>query len=440
MNPTRIDAVMGRRVWDSRGRPTVEAEVILAGGASGRAIAPAGASTGRGEAVDLRDGGDRLRGYDVLTAVSNVRGPIQNGLRGMDASNQAAVDQVLIELAGSSDKAGLGANATIAASMAVAHAAAAAHGLPLWRYLASEGIGPLPLPEIQIFGGGAHASKRIDVQDYMVVPVGATSFSEALSWTADVYYAAGDLLEDAGKLCGVADEGGFWPSFETNEEGLSLLVRAIERAGRVPGEEMAIALDVAASQFGSRGRYTLHLEDKTLDSAGLGAVLLDWIERYPIVSLEDPMGEDDREGMQAFTAKATARGVQVVGDDYLVTDVERIRQSAEARSCTCALIKPNQRGTLSETLAAAQVSKEQGMGSIMSARSGESEDVTIVHLAIGWGIQQIKVGSMARSERTAKWNEIVRVEEALGQTAAFAGASPLRHNWRAKVGTDAATP
>lgn len=438
MNPTRIDTVMGRRVWDSRGRPTVEAEVILAGGASGRAIAPAGASTGRGEAVDLRDGGDRLRGYDVLTAVNNVRGPIQNALRGMDATNQVAADQTLVQLAGSSDKTRLGANATIAVSMAVAHAAAAAEGLPLWRYLASEAIGPLPLPEIQIFGGGAHAGNRIDVQDYMVVPVGASSFDEALRWTAEVYYAVGELLEDAGKFFGVADEGGFWPDFESNEEGLALLLRAIERAGHVPGEEMAIALDVAASEFGRAGQYTLRLEDRTLDSAGLGELLLDWLDRYPIVSIEDPMGEDDSDGMRAFTAAASERGVQVVGDDYLVTDVERIRESAEARTCTCTLIKPNQRGTLSETLAAAQVSREEGMSSIISARSGESEDVTIVHLAIGWGIQQIKVGSIARSERTSKWNEMLRVEEALGQSARFAGASPLGCHWRRKNRADAA--
>ncbi len=419
---TTIIAVVGRSVWDSRGRPTVEAEVRLAGGAAGRAIAPAGASTGRGEALDLRDGGERLGGFGVQGAVANVNGPIARALTGADAAEQARLDAALIELDGSADKHRLGGNATVAVSMAAACAAAAAAGEPLWRYLGTDTACELPLPEIQIFGGGAHAARRVDVQDFMIVPLGARSFAQALEWTAEVYRMAGRLLDGAGKLRGVADEGGYWPEFTSNEEALEMLVRAIEAAGFSPGEDVGIALDVAASQLGSGGRYRLALEQQVLDSDALCALLIGWLERFPIVSLEDPLGEDDSEGLRRLVRDAGHR-VQVVGDDLLVTRAERVRGARGA--CNALLVKPNQAGTLTEARAAVDAARALGWGTIASARSGETEDVFITHLAVGWGLPQLKVGSFARSERMAKWNEGLRIEEALGSRARFAGRRAL---------------
>jgi enolase len=422
-NATRIARVRGRRVWDSRGRPTVEAEVVLRGGAHGRAIAPAGASRGSGEALDRRDGGVAFGGYDVRTAVAAVNDQIGPTLENLNASDQAAVDWRLIELDGTPDKSKHGANATIAVSMAVAHAAAAAAGEPLWRYLRPEGAA-LPLPEIQIFGGGAHAGRRVDVQDFMVACPGASTFAQALDWTAEVYRAAGALMAEAGKLKGVADEGGYWPDFATNEEALETLLRAIERAGFRPGEQVAISLDVAASEFGQGGAYRLGLEGSELDSAGMIELLLGWLERYPIVAIEDPLAEDDPDGFVAFT-RAVGGRCQVVADDLTVTDAGRVRAAAELKAANTLLIKPNQRGTLSETKAAWAAARAAGWGGIVSARSGETEDVTIVHLAIGWDIPQLKVGSFARSERMAKWNEALRIEEALGQRARLARPFPV---------------
>jgi enolase len=424
LSRTSIASLRGRRVWDSRGRPTVEAEVALAGGAVGRAIAPAGASTGTGEAVDLRDGGARLGGMDVGRAVMSVNEAIAPALAGLDAADQAAVDAALCELDGTPAKARLGGNATVAVSMAAAHAAAAAAGLPLWRWLGGDGATTLPLPEIQIFGGGAHAAGRLDVQDFLIVCPGASTFAEALEWTAEVYRAAGALMAEAGRLRGVADEGGFWPEFGGNEEAVETLVRAIERAGFRPLEQVAIALDVAATQLGREGRYRLAREGRELDADGLIGLLEGWLARYPIVSVEDPLAEDDPQGFLRFTCRNGGR-VQVVGDDFLVTDADRVRAAAQAGTCTAVLIKPNQRGTLTEAKAAWKAARAYGMGGIVSARSGESEDVTIVHLAVGWGVPQLKVGSFARSERTAKWNEGLRIEEALGPRARFAGRAAL---------------
>ena len=424
MTETAIAQVRGRRVWDSRGRPTVEAEVLLTGGAAGRAIAPAGASRGRGEAVDLRDGGDRLGGFDVQTALAHVNGEIATALCGADAAGQEAVDRILVDLDGTPDKGRLGGNALIAVSMAVAHAAAAAAGEPLWRHLGGETPGRMPVPQVQIFGGGAHAGRRVDIQDFMVVALAADSFDQALEWTAEVYRAAGRLMESAGTLQGVADEGGYWPVFATNEEGLETLVRAIEGAGFVPGEEIAVCLDVAASQLGGGGRYRLGLEGRELDSDGLGEMLAGWIERYPIVSIEDPLAEDDEEGLRRFT-RAVGGKVQIVGDDFLVTDAGRVRRAAGVGACNAVLVKPNQAGTLSEARAALEAARAAGWGTIVSARSGETEDVTIVHLAVGWDAGQIKVGSFARSERMAKWNEALRIEESLGPAARFAGREPF---------------
>jgi enolase len=418
-NALRIAQVRGRRVWDSRGRPAVEAEVTLRGGARGRALAPAGESRGSGEALDKRDGGAAFGGYGVAMAVAAVNDEIAPALQGLEATDQAAADRRLVELDGTPDKARLGANATIAVSMAVAHAAAAAAGLPLYRYLGGDGAIRLPLPEIQIFGGGAHAGRRVDIQDFMVVCPGARSFAEALDWTAEVYRAAGALMAEAGKLKGVADEGGYWPDFATNEEALEMLIRAIERAGLVPRDQVAIALDVAASELGRNGRYALGLEGRELDSEGMIVLLTGWLERYPIVSIEDPFAEDDLEGFAAFTQAVGGR-CQVVADDLTVTDAGRVRAAAALRAATTLLIKPNQRGTLSETKAAWEAARALCWGGIASARSGETEDTTIVHLALGWGVPQLKVGSFARSERMAKWNEALRIEEALGGDACLA--------------------
>jgi enolase len=415
---TCIAQVRGRRVWDSRGRPTVEAEVALGGGACGRAIAPAGASTGSGEALDRRDGGQAFGGYDVLGAVAAVNQEIAPAVLGLDAADQEAVDRRLLELDGTPDKRRLGANATIAVSMAAAHAAAAAAGEPLWRHLRPERAA-LPLPEIQIFGGGAHAGRRVDIQDFMVVCPGASTFAQALDWTAEVYRMAGALLAETGKLKGVADEGGYWPDFATNEEALEMLMRAIERTGLRPGEQVAIALDVAASEFGQDGIYKLGLEARELRSEEMIELLLRWLERYPIMSIEDPLAEDDPDGFAAFT-RAVGGRCQVVADDLTVTDAARVRAAAAVNAANTLLIKPNQRGTLSETLAAWDAARAAGWGGIVSARSGETEDTTIVHLAIGWGVPQLKVGAFARSERMAKWNEALRIEEALGDSARLA--------------------
>ncbi len=414
MNDT-IVAVQGRRVWDSRGRPTVEAEVRLAGGAVGRAIAPAGASTGSAEAVDRRDGGDALGGFDVRGAVAAVDGEIAGLVRGRSAGDQAGIDAAMVELDGTPNRARLGGNALVATSMAVAHAAAAARGLPLWRHLAGQGDDlQLPLPEIQVFGGGAHAGRRVDVQDFMVIAVGAADYAQSLDWTAEVYRAAGTLMAEAGRLQGVADEGGYWPAFASNEEALDYLLRAIERAGRVPGDDVAISLDIAATDFGRGGRYRLARDGREVNADALAAMLLGWLERYPIVAIEDPLGEDDGEALARFTAAAGPR-VEVVADDFICTNARRIRDGATLGACNTALIKPNQAGTLSETRAALDAARAAGWEAIVSARSGESEDVTVVHLAVGWAAKQLKVGSFARSERMAKWNEGLRIAEALGQ-------------------------
>jgi enolase len=420
MASTNITRIAGRRVWDSRGRPTVEAEITLAGGATGRAIAPAGASRGMHEAIDLRDGGEDLGGFGVETALDNLADEIAPRLDGMDASDQEAVDLAMIDLDDTDTKSKLGGNTMIAVSMAVLHAAAAAENIPLWRYLAGDADVRIPMPEIQIFGGGAHAGRRVDIQDFMAVPVGADSFDDAMEMIAEVYLAAGRLMADAGKLGGVADEGGWWPEFDTNEEALDMLVRAIEAADLTPGDDVAISLDIAASEFGRNGLYTLGLEKRELDGDGMVDLLSGWIDRYPIVSIEDPLGEDDPEPFRAFTEQF-GETVQIIGDDFLVTNAERIANAADAGICNSALIKPNQAGTVTETAAALEAARKAGWATVVSARSGETEDITIAHLAVGWNAGQLKVGSFTRSERMAKWNEILRIEEALGDKARLAG-------------------
>jgi enolase len=417
MTSAVIERIVGRRVWDSRGRPTVEADVVVTGGALGRAIAPAGASTGSNEAVELRDGGAEFDGYGVGKALAAIETIIAPALRGMAIANQAAIDAALIALDGTANKARLGGNAVIAVSMAALHASAATVGEPLWRVLAVDRQPLLPMPMIQIFGGGAHAAQRLDLQDFLIVPVGAGSFDEAMVLTAQVYAAAGAIMAERGKRSGVADEGGWWPEFASNEAALDTLVSAIERAGLVPGDDVAIALDVAATQFGQAGAYRLAGTD--LDTEALVEHLAGWCRRYPIISVEDPVAEDDTAGMIDFTRRV-GDTVQVIGDDYLVTSARRVAQAAASGACNAVLIKPNQAGTITEAAAALEASRDAGWRAIVSARSGESEDVTVVHLAVGWGAGQLKVGSFARSERMAKWNEALRIEEALGSAARFA--------------------
>ncbi len=401
-----IVEVLGRRVWDSRGKTTVEAELRLDDGSTGRALAPAGASTGSGEAKSI----------PTENAVRAIQTEIRAALVGMDPVAQAEVDRRLIALDGTPDKGRLGGNALVAVSLACAHAAAAAARVPLWKHLAGERNVALPVPQIQIFGGGAHARGRVDLQDYLLVCPGAGSFTEALDWTAQVYHAAGARLAKRGTLQGVADEGGYWPSFKSNEEGLVELVGAIEDAGLQPGRDAAIALDIAATQFFRGGRYHLALENRSLTADQLQVMLGRWLDRYPIVSIEDPVAEDDVEGMAAFT-RAFGHRVQVIGDDFFCTDTKRLKDGVARGACNAVLLKPNQIGTVTETFECWQAAREAGYGAVVSARSGETEDVSIVHLAVGWGVPQLKVGSFSRSERMAKWNEALRIEEALGGRA-----------------------
>ena len=435
MTDTTISKVQGRRVWDSRGRPTVEVDVTLACGAQGRAIAPAGASMGSGEAVDLRDGGKPLAGLGITRALTSVNGEIAKLLHGKDALDQSGVDRAIVALDGTANLSRLGGNAAVATSMAILHAAAAAKKVPIWRYLANGSKVRIPLPEIQIFGGGAHAARRVDVQDFMIMCPGASSFAEALEWTAEVYFAAGQLMKKAGKLQGVADEGGYWPAFDSNEEALDTLMAAIKLSGLKAGTDVVLSLDIAASEFGEKGQYTLALEKRSLDTGEIIDMLGRWLTAYPIVSIEDPVAEDDPEGFREFTARFGDR-CQVIGDDFLVTNARRVNEAARNRSANAVLVKPNQAGTITETHAAFLAGKNAGFGTIVSARSGETEDVTIAHLAVGWDAGQFKVGSFSRSERMAKWNEMLRIEEELGRNAEFSGwsAFPFKHDRARKVG------
>jgi enolase len=419
-----IETLIGRRVWDSRGNPTVEAEVHLTDGSFGRAIAPAGASRGTHEAVDLRDGGDAFGGYGVDRAIRTLVDVIAPAIVGLPADDQRLIDKRLIDLDGTPQKARLGGNATIAASMAVAHAAAAAAKVPLWSYLSAGNARRLPMPMVQLFGGGAHASRRIDLQDILIVPIKANSFEEAIEIVSEVYRAGGAVMADCGLLHGVADEGGWWPEFSSNEEALEQAVRAIERAQLRPGEDVAIAIDVAASQFACQGHYRLASDGIELTSEEFVDRLVGWCRRYPIISVEDPVGESDHAGMRAFTC-AVSEGVQVIGDDYLVTSARRIAEAAKAETCNAVLLKPNQVGTLTETYEALQAALQAEWHTVISARSGETEDVTIVHLAVGWCTDQLKVGSFSRSERMAKWNEAIRIEQTLGSRARFAGRQAI---------------
>lgn len=432
MNSSIISKLSARRVWDSRGNPTVEVEVGLKDGSVGRAIAPAGASRGTREAIDMRDGGGKLDGKDVLKAIKNVNTIISPAISGLDANQQREVDNAIIALDGTPYKSKLGGNATVATSMAVMHAAAAAKKVPLWQHIADlSGQTPsLPLPEIQIFGGGAHAGRRVDVQDFMVMVPGADSFDEVMEITSEIYRAAGSIMTRKGKSVGVADEGGWWPVFDSNEEALETLVKAIELAGEQPGERVVISLDIAASEFGNNGVYRLALEDRELGRDEMIRLLGQWIDTYPIVSIEDPLSEDDPEGVIAFTKEFGDR-LQIIGDDYLVTNAGLVIEAADQGACNAVLIKVNQSGTITESIDCLSEARKNGYRGIVSARSGETEDTTISHLAVGLDAGQLKVGSFTRSERMAKWNECLRIGEQLGDNS-FVKGTPLAGTWWAK--------
>lgn len=419
-------------MWDSRGNPTVEVDVILASGAMGRAIAPAGASRGAREALDKRDGGTKLRGMDVLDAVKNVNDIIGPALIGKHIGDQAALDAVMLALDPSPMKENLGGNAMVAVSLAGLHAAAAAESKPLWRHVADyyKKEASIPLPEIQIFGGGAHAERRVDIQDFMIMVPGASSFDEVMEVTSEVYFAAGSIMAERGKLAGIADEGGWWPAFDSNEEALETLVAAIEKAGEKPGERVVISLDIAASEFGANGVYRLALEDRELDTGELIDMLGGWMDSYPIVSIEDPLGEDDEAGMREFTRRYGDH-VQIIGDDYLVTNPVLVKEAIADGACNSVLVKINQIGTITEAVETFTVAEKAGWRGVVSARSGETEDASISHLSVGLGGGQLKVGSFNRSDRMVKWNECLRIQESLGSDR-FVGGTPLIHTWWGK--------
>ncbi|MHA7630366.1 phosphopyruvate hydratase [Corallococcus sp. M7] len=425
---TEIAQILAREVLDSRGNPTVEAEVLLVGGSRGRATVPSGASTGEHEAHELRDGDKgRYLGKGVKKAVDHVRDTIGPALIGMDAVDQVAVDQRMIELDGTSTKSKLGANAILAVSMATARAAADAHGLPLYRYVGGLQARTLPVPLMNILNGGAHADTRVDVQEFMVVPAGAKTFAEGLRWGAEVFHALKKILKGRKLATGVGDEGGYAPDLPANEEALKLIMEAIDAAGFKAGEQLFLALDVAASEFFDKGskKYKLKGEGKEYDSQGLLEYYRDLSQKYPIISIEDGMAEDDWEGWKKLT-DALGDKVQLVGDDLFVTNVERLSKGIETGTANSILVKVNQIGSLTETFDAVRMAHKAGMTSIMSHRSGESEDTTIADLAVALDCGQIKTGSASRSDRVAKYNQLLRIEEELGAGARYAGRTAFR--------------
>ncbi len=422
---SQIERVHARQILDSRGNPTVEVDVALSSGATGRAAVPSGASTGEFEATELRDGGDAYGGKGVTTAVANVNGEIAGAVRGTDADDQAALDRTLIELDGTPNKSRLGANAILGVSLAVAHAAAADAGVALWRHLGGADARILPVPMMNVLNGGAHADNKVDFQEFMVVPAGASSFSECLRMGAEVFHALKKTLHDAGLGTAGGDEGGFAPDLGSNEEALQMLVKGIETAGYAPGEDVFIALDPATSEIFSDGSYMLEHEGRALTPAEMSAYWADLCARYPIVSIEDGMDENDWDGWKTLT-DAIGDRVQLVGDDLFVTNTERLQRGIETGVGNSILVKVNQIGTLTETLDAIAAARAAGYTAVMSHRSGETEDTTIADLAVATGCGQIKTGAPSRSDRVAKYNQLLRIEEALGDAAEFPGASVLR--------------
>jgi enolase len=419
-----IEHVIGREVLDSRGNPTVEAEVVLDSGARGRAIAPSGASTGIHEAVELRDGGSRFGGKGVLQAVANVNGEIGDALEGFDALDQRGVDYTLIDLDGTPDKGRLGANALLAVSLGSAKAVADELGLPLFRSIGGTNAHALPVPMLNVLNGGAHARNSIDFQEFMLMPVGAASFSEALRWGAETYHALRDVLSARDLATAVGDEGGFAPDLPTNEDAVKLLVEAIELAGRVPGEEIALAMDPATSELWDDGSYVLAGEGRTLSSAELVDYWVDLVDRFPIISIEDGMAEEDWEGWAAMT-KALGRRVQLVGDDVFVTNVTLLERGIREGVANAVLIKLNQIGTLTETLETVSLAHRSAYRAVISHRSGETEDTTVADLSVAVNAGQIKAGAPARSDRVAKYNQLLRIEEDLGESATYPGRAAL---------------
>ncbi len=415
-----IQRVHARQILDSRGNPTVEADIALRSGAWGRAAVPSGASTGEFEATELRDGGEAWMGKGVGRAVANVNTEIAEAVAGRDALDQEGLDRALIELDGTPNKSRLGANAILAVSLAAAHAAAAEEHQPLWRYLGGEGAHVLPVPMMNVVNGGVHADNRIDFQEFMVVPVGASSFSEALRTGAEVFHALKRTLHERGLATAVGDEGGFAPDLDSNEAALQALVAGIEAAGYRPGDDVAIALDPATSEVHRDGAYVLEHEGRTLSAAELAAYWTELAGRYPIVSIEDGMDEEDWDGWRALTDILGDR-LQLVGDDLFVTNSERLRRGIEAGVANAILVKVNQIGTLTETLDAMRIAREARYRAVMSHRSGETEDVTIADLAVATGCGQIKTGAPSRSDRVAKYNQLLRIEEQLGADAAYPG-------------------
>ncbi|MFM7262750.1 MAG: phosphopyruvate hydratase [Acidimicrobiales bacterium] len=421
---SEIVEVTGREVLDSRGNPTVEVEVVLDSGATGRAIVPSGASTGEHEAVELRDGGDRYMGKGVTRAVANVNGPISGAVTGMDATDQRALDSALIHLDATENKARLGANAMLGTSLAVAHAAAAELELPLFRYVGGPHAHVLPVPMMNVINGGAHADNNVDLQEFMVMPVGAPSFREALRWGAETYHTLKKVLHGRGLSTAVGDEGGFAPDLASNEEAIAVLVEAIQQAGFEPGRDIAIALDPAMSELYRDGSYHLESEGKVLSRGEMAAWWASIVDRYPVVSIEDGMAEDDWDGWSELTAVVGAK-VQLVGDDLFVTNAKRLQLGIDRGVANSVLVKVNQIGTLSETLDTVELATRHSYTSVMSHRSGETEDATIADLAVAANCGQIKTGAPARSDRVAKYNQLLRIEDMLGDAARFRGRDSL---------------
>ena len=416
--------VQGREILDSRGNPTVEVDVVLASGATGRAAVPSGASTGEHEAVELRDGGDRFGGKSVTTAVANVNGEIAQEIRGLDALSQRTIDTALIELDGTDNKSRLGANAILGASLAVAKAAADELELPLYRYVGGPNAHVLPVPMMNVLNGGVHADNSVDFQEFMIMPVGAPSFSEALRWGVETYHVLKSVLHDRGLSTAVGDEGGFAPDLPSNEDAIRLLVEAIDAAGFVPGDEIVIAMDPAVSELYRDGNYHLTGEGKVLSADDLVEYWTRMVDSYPIVSIEDGMAEDDWDGWQSLTEEIGTR-VQLVGDDLFVTNARRLEQGIERGVANSILIKVNQIGSLTETLQTVDLATRSGYTSVMSHRSGETEDTTIADLAVATNCGQIKTGAPARSDRVAKYNQLLRLEADLGEAAAFRGIKAI---------------
>ncbi|HEY1457318.1 MAG TPA: phosphopyruvate hydratase [Solirubrobacteraceae bacterium] len=422
---SQIERVHARQILDSRGNPTIEVEIGLRSGAHAHAAVPSGASTGEFEATELRDGGDRWMGKGVTRAVEAVGGEIAATIKGLDACDQQGLDSALIELDGTPNKSRLGANAILGVSLAAAHAQAAEEGMALWRYLGGEAARVLPVPMMNVLNGGAHADNKVDFQEFMIVPCGAPSFGECLRMGVEVFHALKGTLHERGLGTTVGDEGGFAPDLESNEQALEVLVEGIQAAGYQPGEDVAIALDPATSELFGDGAYVLEHEGRTLSAAELADYWADLASRYPIVSIEDGMDEQDWEGWRTLTEQIGS-GVQLVGDDLFVTNTERLRRGIELGVANSILIKVNQIGTLSETLAAIAMAREAGYTAVMSHRSGETEDVTIADLAVATGCGQIKTGAPSRSDRVAKYNQLLRIEEQLGSDALFPGRSVFR--------------